>query len=73
LIPGLFFFTDLFHWKLEINLQVYLRFELISLMEQHTYPKHNLMVEFQAFAHLNLLPFPAHRLVMLDAKNDFKD
>jgi hypothetical protein len=49
----------------------YQQFELIFLLVQHTYPKHNLILQLQALAHSNLLPFPAHRLIMLDEDNDF--
>jgi hypothetical protein len=49
----------------------YQQFEQTSLKVQHTYPKHNLMVLLKAFAHSSLQPFPAHKLIMLDADNDF--
>jgi hypothetical protein len=47
------------------------QFELIFLMELHTYPKHNLILPLQAFEHSNLQPFPAHKSNLLDGDNDF--
>jgi hypothetical protein len=40
-------------------------------MEQHTYPKHNLILQLRAFERSNSQPFPAHKSILLDGGNDF--